>query len=181
MGDNNLSNIKCKILGVDPGQTGAVSYVERDETGEIIYVRIIDCITHASGRQWSLDTEKMLSGMRMWPVAYLAVMENQILKTGKGIQTMYINFGLLLGAVERCAHRIDFVTSREWKSFYKLSKNKDESIEKVFELYPDYVSLLMRPGGRKPSADRAESLLLADFAYQTIWLKEQANKSGMLL
>lgn len=176
-----MSNIKCIILGVDPGQTGAIGYVKHDDAGNIVDVRVIDCITHTSGREWSLDTEKMLSGMRIWPVAYLAVMENQVLKTGKGIRTMFINFGLLLGAIERCAHRIDFVTSREWKAYYKLSKNKDESIDKVREIYPDHVHLLMRPGGRKPSADRAEALLLADFAYQTIWLKEQANKAGMLL
>jgi hypothetical protein len=175
-----MGSMKCRIMGVDPGQKGSVFYVERSDDGNIVDMRVIDCITHDIGKKQSINTQMMLEGTKKWPIANIAVMESQILKPGKGIETMLINFGLLQSVIERRANRIDFVTSREWKSYYKLSKNKKESVEKVRELYPEHTHLLMRPGGKEPSSDRAEALLMAHFGYETIWLPGEMGIRGGL-
>lgn len=174
-------SIKCRIVGVDPGQTGAIAYVERDGDGKPIDIRVMDCITKPNGL---LDSNKMSELMRIWPVAYLAVFEQQIQQRGKGIKTMFTNYGILMAVVERSAHRIEEVHSRTWKSRLRLDDDKAKSIAMVHDLFPEWAHLLQRPRALKnsgDSGDRAEAILIAHDAYERVWIPEDLGRLGALL
>lgn len=179
--DKPPPSIRCRIIGVDPGQTGAIAYMERDSDGKVIDIRVLDCIKKHDGL---LDSNRMSELMRIWPVAYLAVFEEQIQKRGKGIRTMYTNYGILMAVVERSAHRIETVHSRTWKSRLGLDEDKKKSIALVHDLFPEWTHLLRRPRAIKnngDSSDRAEAILIAHDAYERVWIAQNMSKIGSLL
>lgn len=173
-----MSSIRCRILGIDPGQTGAVGFIEFDDNGKPIDVRVIDCITLPDG---SIDSERMLEVMRIWPVSYLAVIEDQIQRRGKGVDTMFINYGLLLGVIRRCAHEVQTVHSRTWKARLGLSKDKQQSIDKLHELMPEWVQLIQHQRTKRELPDRAEALLMAYDARTRVWIPQDMGRIGSLL
>lgn len=150
------------IMGVDPGQTGAIAAYD----GTII-TGLIDMPTmsrlHGSGRQvdpYTLATEILdLCGGRN----ATAVIEAVSAKTGQGVSSMFRfgeSVGVVLGVLGALQMPIRWVTPGRWKKAAGIvGKDKDAARSLAIQLHPEVADMLTR----KRDVGRADSILIARF------------------
>lgn len=80
------------------------------------------------------------------------------------------NYGLLIGIIETLNINYDIISAAKWKKFLNITADKQSSINKCQELFPD-ISLLRSTRSKKPHDGLAEALLIAHYAEQ-----QYANK-----
>lgn len=84
---------------------------------------------------------------------------------GQGVTSMF-HFGKSAGYIEGVlkAKNIPFelVSPQKWKKKYELHSDKEQSIAKCKELFPD-INLLRTPRCKKESDGMAEALLIANY------------------
>ena len=155
------------IIGIDPGISGSISFLEN---GKII--EVIDMPTMADGKK----NKKQLNS------AHLAqYIENNILdvnKTivvveqvnampGQGVTSMF-NFGQTFGAIKGISAALKlpifFVRPSKWKKHFELLKaSKDASRTKTIEMYPSLADKL----SRKKDVNKSDAILIARFYNET--------------
>ena len=150
------------IIGVDPGQTGAIAAYD----GTII-TGLIDMPTmsrlHGSGQQvdpYTLATEILdLCGGRN----ATAVIEAVSAKTGQGVSSMFRfgeSVGVVLGVLGALQMPVRWVTPGRWKKAAGIAgKDKDAARSLAIQLHPEVAGQLTR----KRDVGRADSILIARF------------------
>ena len=142
-------------IGVDPGKKGG-------------FAVLID------GKVWvakAWDDDEFVNCMRqvsqMNTMARAAV-EKVGARPGQGTVSMF-NFGKSCGFIEGVLGAFDIpyqlISPQKWKAEFGLNSDKQKSIEVCQKLFPD-VDLLATPRCKKPSDGKAESILIACFAYR---------------
>ena len=150
------------IIGVDPGQTGAIAAYD----GAII-TGLIDMPTmarlHGSGRQvdpYTLATEILdLCAGRNATVVIEAVSA----MPGQGVSSMFRfgeSVGVVLGVLGALQMPVRWVTPQRWKKAAGIvGKDKDAARSLAIQLHPEVADQL----SRKKDHNRGEAILIARF------------------
>lgn len=138
-----------KFVGIDPGKQGALACIDT-ATNEVTiipyekgYVKFIQ-----ENQNAVCVIEKVQSFPRDTPMTAFSF--------GMG-------YGQILGNLEVFDVTPYKVRPQDWKKEFGLNKDKQASIDKAKELYPD-VSLFRTPRCKKENDGCAEALLIAEFA-----------------
>lgn len=172
MSNGNSLDQSCCILAVDPGVNGAVACVERNSKGKPIRVFLQSILTREHPFGPIVDTERMLSDMDGMPIPDIILFEEpfavyaqrgKITTSARTIKVSLTNFGRIQSVVERVTGIYDWLTVQPsvWKSVMGLTKDKKKSLALARELFPMAADLLTKVKDH----DRAEALLLAEYAY----------------
>ena len=140
-----------KIIGVDPGLSGAIAILEDKKV-----FSIIDMPVMAEGKKNTNPKEDIA-----------VVVEQVNAMPGQGVTSMF-NFGQTFGAIKGiCAALslpIFFVRPSKWKKHFNLiNASKDSSRTKVIEMYPSLSSQL----AKKKDVNKSDAVLIARFYCDT--------------
>lgn len=154
------------ILGIDPGQTGALAVLNSMGQCEVIYpFDLIENGFNAHGFD-----ELLWSVRGSFDAPLLACIEHVHAFPGQGVTSMF-NFGKTAGIIEGVltAHKIPFekVLPKVWtKSFNmdsELSSPKQRAYQKACELFPT-TSFLKGPRSKVPHTGMVDAVLIAEYA-----------------
>jgi crossover junction endodeoxyribonuclease RuvC len=142
-------------IGIDPGASGAVAFIGIDE---------INVFDFDEG-----DALGFLKFIRQGHTCK-AVIEKVSAMPGQGVSSTFkfgTNFGQWIGRLEALGIPFDFVTPQKWKKaiFDSMPKGdvKEMSRDRAIRLFPEMALHLKR----KKDHNRAEALLLAEYARRT--------------
>ena len=156
-----------KIIGVDPGLSGAIAILEDKKV-----FSIIDMPVMAEGKKnkRQLNSAQLVNIIKenTNPKDDIAVVVEQVnAMPGQGVTSMF-NFGQTFGAIKGiCAALslpIFFVRPSKWKKHFNLiNASKDSSRTKVIEMYPSLSSQL----AKKKDVNKSDAVLIARFYCDT--------------
>ncbi len=156
-----------KILGIDPGLSGAIAILEDKKV-----LNLFDMPVMAEGKK----NKKQLNSAQLVNIIKenttkgeeIAVIVEQVnAMPGQGVTSMF-NFGQSFGAIKGiCAALvlpIFFVRPSKWKKYFELiNSSKDSSRTKVIEMYPSLSSQL----AKKKDVNKSDAILIARYYYDT--------------
>ena len=152
-----------KIIGIDPGLSGAIAVVQNNKV-----LAIYDMPVMAEGKK----NKKQLNSAQLVNIIRentenedeIAVVVEQVnAMPGQGVTSMF-NFGQTFGAIKGiCAALklpIFFVRPSKWKKHFELiNSSKDSSRTKVIEMYPSLANQL----SKKKDVNKSDAILIARF------------------
>ena len=153
------------IYGVDPGFTGAVSIYDTELNSLIVHD--IPVIKSPKGKTL-INLPKLLSilgngqnRLSLAAVELVSAMPNQCVSSrfrfGQG-------FGQLEMALVASALPLKYVRPQQWKKYFGLTKDKNQSRELAMERFPNNADLFKR----KKDDGRAEAALIALYAKEKL-------------
>ena len=156
-----------RIIGIDPGLSGAIAILENNKV-----VGIYDMPVMAEGKK----NKRQLNSAQLVNIIKdntnikeeIAVVVEQVnAMPGQGVTSMF-NFGQTFGAIKGvCAAlnlSIFFVRPSKWKRHFELiNSSKDSSRTKVIEMYPS----LSRQLSKKKDVNKSDAILIARFFSET--------------
>ncbi len=169
------------IFGIDPGVSGAICVLKKEE-GKII--EVYEMPTMIDGKK----NKRQVNGAEVTNIFKKELINNEIdtketpenyekfakvvvehvtAMPGQGVTSMF-NFGQSFGVIKGiCAALkipIYFVRPTKWKKHFNLIKtHKDASRTKVIEIYPNISSKL----SRKKDSNKADAILIARYFNDT--------------
>lgn len=150
------------IIGIDPGVTGAVSFLSRND---LKLIEVFDMPVMQNGKRQQINPYELqrLMALRLkdaWPESEI-YLERVSAMRGQGVTSMFnfgISFGIIQGVIAGLGLPVTMVTPQSWKRRAKLiGKNKDEGRTLAQRLYP------LAELGRKKDIGRADAILIARF------------------
>ena len=156
-----------KIIGIDPGLSGAIAILEDNKV-----LSIFDMPVMAEGKK----NKRQLNSAQLVDIIKeniklnddIAVVVEQVnAMPGQGVTSMF-NFGQTFGAIKGvCAALklpIFFVRPSKWKKHFDLlNSSKDSSRTKVIEMYPSLSNQLTK----KKDVNKSDAILIARFYSET--------------
>ena len=156
-----------KIIGIDPGLSGAIAIIEDNKV-----LSIFDMPVMAEGKK----NKRQLNSAQLVDIIKenikinddIAVVVEQVnAMPGQGVTSMF-NFGQTFGAIKGvCAALklpIFFVRPSKWKKHFDLlNSSKDSSRTKVIEMYPSLSNQLTK----KKDVNKSDAILIARFYSET--------------
>ena len=156
-----------KIIGIDPGLSGAIAILEDNKV-----LSIFDIPVMAEGKK----NKRQLNSAQLVDIIKenikinddIAVVVEQVnAMPGQGVTSMF-NFGQTFGAIKGvCAALklpIFFVRPSKWKKHFDLlNSSKDSSRTKVIEMYPALSNQLTK----KKDVNKSDAILIARFYSET--------------
>ena len=156
-----------KIIGIDPGLSGAMAILENKKV-----LKIFDMPVMSEGKK----NKRQLNSAQLVNIVKeninnneeIAVVVEQVnAMPGQGVTSMF-NFGQTFGAIKGvCAALrlpIYFVRPSKWKKHFELiNSSKDASRTKVIEMYP-YLSNQL---SKKKDVNKSDAILIARFYSDT--------------
>ena len=156
-----------KILGIDPGLSGAIAILENKKV-----LCIFDMPVMAEGKKnkRQLNSAQLVNIIRENTIdnEEIAVVVEQVnAMPGQGVTSMF-NFGQTFGAIKGVCAALDlpifFVRPSKWKKYFELiNSSKDSSRTKVIEMYPSLSSQL----SKKKDVNKSDAILIARYYYDT--------------
>jgi crossover junction endodeoxyribonuclease RuvC len=145
------------IIGIDPGKTGAVSFLYKDSKIEIFDTPL------CSDNSYDIDgMSDIFDGWLGYNIDGVFI-EKVHSMPKQGVASMFnfgMGYGIWLGICSALKYPITLVTPQAWKEEMNLiSKPKDDARAKVIELFPKH-SLLVT---RKKDIGRADAILIAEY------------------
>ena len=152
-----------KIIGIDPGLSGAIAVVQNNKV-----LAIYDMPVMAEGKK----NKKQLNSAQLVNIIrentenedeIAVVVEHVNAMPGQGVTSMF-NFGQTFGAIKGiCAALklpIFFVRPSKWKKHFELiNSSKDSSRTKAIEMYPSLANQL----SKKKDVNKSDAILIARF------------------
>ena len=156
-----------KIIGVDPGLSGAIAILEDKKVSSIIDMPVM---AEGKKNKRQLNSAQLVNIIKenTNPKEDIAVVVEQVnAMPGQGVTSMF-NFGQTFGAIKGiCAALslpIFFVRPSKWKKHFNLiNASKDSSRTKVIEMYPSLSSQL----AKKKDVNKSDAVLIARFYCDT--------------
>ena len=156
-----------KIIGIDPGLSGAIAILKDNKV-----IDIFDMPVMSEGK----NNKKQLNSAQLVNIInentekneeIFVVVEQVNAMPGQGVTSMF-NFGQTFGAIKGvCAALqlpIFFVRPSKWKKHFELiNSSKDASRTKVIEMYPSLAHLL----SKKKDVNKSDAILIARFYCET--------------
>jgi crossover junction endodeoxyribonuclease RuvC len=160
-----------KIIGIDPGLSGAIAILEDNKVKEIFDIPVMPEGKKNKRQLNSAQLVKLLKDHIYKDEEIVVVVENVSAMPGQGVTSMF-NFGQTFGAIKGiCAALglpIFFVRPAKWKKHFDLiNSSKDASRTKAIEMYPSISDQL----SRKKDVNKSDAILIARF-YSETRLKE---------
>ena len=153
-----------RIIGIDPGIKGGIAALKN--TGELIEVMPLESPFKISYQISYLTSAYVAGGISIF-------VEEPFIKPGtasKSTFTGLVNYGILLKSVSMYCEDYSTVKPNVWKSAFKLSKDKQLSMDLCLELYPESKEFIYgKNGGMKDGL--AEAILIA--YYGKLWNDRQ--------
>ena len=156
-----------KIIGIDPGLSGAIAVLE-----DVKVLSLFEMPVMAEGKK----NKRQLNSAQLVNIIKentngdeeVAVIVEQVnAMPGQGVTSMF-NFGQTFGAIKGvCAALglpIFFVRPSKWKKHFELiNSSKDASRTKVIEMYPSFSKQL----SKKKDVNKSDAILIARFFAET--------------
>jgi hypothetical protein len=149
-----------RVLGVDPGGSGALALVMDSHLREVVDMPIF-LVKRGKSAKAELDTHNLVALLAQWrpDVAYF----EQVGGIPGQSASAAFNFGRIAGSCEALVKasgaRFVFVTPAVWKKAMGVTGDKDEARSKATNLFP-YAAESFR---RVKDDGRAEAVLLAEY------------------
>ena len=129
-----------KIIGIDPGLSGALAILSNNKVISLIEMPVMSEGKKNKRQLNSAQLVKLLKDSINETEETVVVVEQVNAMPGQGVTSMF-NFGQTFGAIKGiCAALglpIHFVRPAKWKKHFELIKDsKDASRTKVIEMYP---------------------------------------------
>ena len=149
-----------KIIGIDPGLSGAIAILENKQV-----ITLIDMPVMAEGKK----NKRQLNSAQLVSIIkeniknneeVVVVVEQVNAMPGQGVTSMF-NFGQTFGAIKGVCAALDlpifFVRPSRWKKYFELiNSSKDSSRTKAIEMYPSISSHL----SKKKDVNKSDAILL---------------------
>ena len=162
-----------KIIGIDPGLSGAIAVLENNKV-----VKIFDIPVMSEGKKnkRQLNSALLVNLLKeniQKDEDVTVVVEQVNAMPGQGVTSMF-NFGQTFGAIKGiCAALglpIFFVRPSKWKKHFELiNSSKDASRTKAIEMYPNLSNQL----AKKKDVNKSDAILIARFFSDTRLLEEK--------
>ena len=156
-----------KIIGIDPGLSGAIAILEDNKV-----LSIFDMPVMAEGKKnkRQLNSAQLVNIIRENTASRdeVAVIVEQVnAMPGQGVTSMF-NFGQSFGAIKGVCAALEvpiyFVRPSKWKKYFDLiNSSKDASRTKVIEMYPTLSEQL----SKKKDVNKSDAILIARFFRET--------------
>ena len=158
-----------KIIGIDPGLTGAIAVLEDKKVIELFEMPVM---AEGKKNKRQLNSAQLVKLLKdnidnKKNEEVSVVVEQVNAMPGQGVTSMF-NFGQSFGAIKGiCAALglpIFFVRPSKWKKHFELiNSSKDSSRTKVIEMYPVLSSRL----SKKKDVNKADATLIARYFSET--------------
>ena len=156
-----------KIIGIDPGLSGAIAILENNKVLNIFEIPVMSEGKKNKRQLNSAQLVKLLRDNITKNEEVSVVVEQVNAMPGQGVTSMF-NFGQTFGAIKGvCAALglpIHFVRPSKWKKHFELiNSSKDSSRTKAIEMYP----ALSNDLSRKKDVNKSDAILIARFYSET--------------
>ena len=156
-----------KIIGIDPGLSGAIAIIENNTV-----LGIFDMPVMAEGKK----NKRQLNSAQLVNIIkenvkkeeeIVVVVEQVNAMPGQGVTSMF-NFGQTFGAIKGISATLKLpiflVRPSKWKKHFELiNSSKDASRTKVIEMYPSFAEKL----SKKKDVNKSDAILIARFFSET--------------
>mgnify|MGYP001486266498 CR=1 FL=1 len=156
-----------KIIGIDPGLSGAIAVLENNKV-----LNIFDMPVMSEGKK---NKRQLNSALLVTLIKeninnseeVSVVVEQVNAMPGQGVTSMF-NFGQTFGAIKGVSAALKlpiyFVRPSKWKKYFDLIRSsKDASRTKAIEMYPSLAEQL----SKKKDVNKSDAILIARFFSET--------------
>ena len=152
-----------KIIGIDPGLSGAIAIMENNKVLNIFDIPVMSEGKKNKRQLNSAQLVKLLKDNISKNEDISVVVEQVNAMPGQGVTSMF-NFGQTFGAIKGvCAALglpIFFVRPSKWKKHFELiNSSKDSSRTKAIKMYPSLSNDL----SKKKDVNKSDAILIARF------------------
>ena len=155
-----------KIIGIDPGLSGAIAVLENNKV-----LNIFDMPVMSEGKKNKRQLNSALlvnlikDSIKNDEVSVVVEQVNAM--PGQGVTSMF-NFGQTFGAIKGICAALElpifFVRPSKWKKHFELiNSSKDSSRTKAIEMYPKLSNQL----AKKKDVNKSDAILIARFFSET--------------
>ena len=157
-----------KIIGIDPGLSGAIAILENNKV-----LNLFDMPVMAEGKKNKRQVNgaqihnEILKRIDISKNEIRVVIEQVSAMPGQGVTSMFNfgqSFGILKGICSAMKLPMFFVRPAKWKKYFNLiNSQKDASRTRAIEIFPYFSSQL----SKKKDSNKADAILIASFYYET--------------
>ena len=156
-----------KIIGIDPGLSGAIAILENNKVLNIFEMPVMSEGKKNKRQLNSAQLVKLLKDNISKNEEVSVIVEQVNAMPGQGVTSMF-NFGQTFGAIKGiCAALslpIFFVRPSKWKKHFELiNASKDSSRTKAIEMYP----LLSNDLSKKKDVNKSDAILIERYYSET--------------
>ena len=162
-----------KIIGIDPGLSGAIAVLENNK---VIKIFDIPVMSEGKKNKRQLNSALLVNLLKeniQKDEDVTVVVEQVNAMPGQGVTSMF-NFGQTFGALKGICAALElpifFVRPSKWKKHFELiNSSKDASRTKAIEMYQKLSSQL----SKKKDVNKSDAILIAKFFSDTRLLEEK--------
>ena len=156
-----------KIIGIDPGLSGAIAILENNK---VLSIFDIPVMSEGKKNKRQLNSAFLVNLIQenINDKEDVAVVVEQVnAMPGQGVTSMF-NFGQTFGAIKGICAALElpifFVRPAKWKKHFELiNSSKDASRTKAIEMYPKLSNQL----SKKKDVNKSDAILIARFFSET--------------
>jgi crossover junction endodeoxyribonuclease RuvC len=162
-----------KIIGIDPGLSGAIAVLENNK---VLNIFDIPVMSEGKKNKRQLNSALLVNLLKenINKEEEVAVVVEQVnAMPGQGVTSMF-NFGQTFGALKGICAALElpifFVRPSKWKKYFELiNSSKDASRTKAIEMYPKLSNQL----SKKKDVNKSDAILIARFFSETRLIEEK--------
>ena len=162
------------IIGIDPGISGSICFLDNGKILEVIEMPIMTDgkknKKQVNGSQVYNEISKRIKQFEKNQIR--VVIEHVSAMPGQGVTSMFNfgqSFGILKGIFTAMQLPMYFVRPAKWKKYFNLlNSEKDASRTRAIEIFPYFSSQL----SRKKDSNKADAILIASFYHETYKIDE---------
>ena len=161
-----------KIIGIDPGLSGAIAVLENNQVLNIFEIPVM---SEGKKNKKQLNSALLVNLLKenINKEEEVAVVVEQVnAMPGQGVTSMFNfvqTFGALKGICAALELPIFFVRPSKWKKHFELiNSSKDASRTKAIEMYPKLSNQL----SKKKDVNKSDAILIARFFSETRLIEE---------
>ena len=161
-----------KIIGIDPGLSGAIAILENNKVLSIFEIPVMSEGKKNKRQLNSAQLVKLIKDNISEKDEVSVVVEQVNAMPGQGVTSMF-NFGQTFGAIKGICAALNlpifFVRPSKWKKHFELiNSSKDSSRTKAIEMYPKLSNQL----AKKKDVNKSDAILIARFFSETRFSEE---------
>jgi hypothetical protein len=149
-----------RILGCDPGLTGALALYDTADKSLVIEDIPTASVTLASGKKRNEMNDAAVASVVRQLAPDIAALELVHAMPKQGIVSTFRfgeTFGVLRGVLAACGIPLDLVRPQEWQLRVQYGRGDDAGIRRASQLFPKYANYF----ARKKDHNRADAALIA--------------------
>lgn len=149
-----------RILGVDPGLSGAIAVFDGGDLVSVYDMPTLD-ITKGKTKRRELDAANLARTFGLGVVDHVFV-EQVGAMPRQGVSSTFSfgkSYGIIIGILAALQIPMTLVTPQKWKKALQLGSDKEVSRRRALQLWPQHAELFKL----KTHADRAEAALIAEW------------------